>query len=264
MLLSSVIIVLREVIEAALLFSILTALSNKMGFNLKWIALFILFGMMGAVLYAMNINTVSEWFDGVGQEVFNALFLISIYFVLLCYLLVLTKFIFVSQVSVSFLIFLLFIISTLAITREGAEIILYFFSVTLQEEHFSAVFLGMLIGASIGISVGLLFYYVLISINSKLSFIIGFILLTLIGAGMISQASLLLIQADWLEAQLPLWNFSSYLSETSLTGQLFYALIGYESTPTAIQFSLWLSSLVLPVVLFFIVKFIYAGKLCKK
>lgn len=260
MLLNSVIIVLREVIEAALLFSILMALSKKMGFNLKWIGLFLLLGMMGSFFYAMSINTVSEWFDGVGQELINALFQISIYITLMLYLIVLIRYICINQVSITFLIFLLAIISVLAITREGAEIILYFFSVTRQESHFSAVLLGMLIGASIGISVGFLFYYILINIHSKLSLIIGFILLTLIGAGMISQASLLLIQADWLESQLPLWDFSAYLSEKSLTGQLLYSLIGYESTPTEIQFNLYLLSLFFPIVLFFVVKLIYANK----
>ena len=138
--------------------------------------------------------------------------------------------------------------------------ILYFFSVTHQQNHTSAVLLGMLIGASIGISLGFLFYYLLMTINAKLSLIIGFILLTLIGAGQISQASLLLIQADWLEAQLPIWNMSAYLSEKSITGGLFYVLLGYESTPTAIQFGLYLLSLTIPIVLFFLIKHSYVKK----
>lgn len=260
MLLSSVIIVLREVIEAALLFSILIALSKQMQFKLKWIGLFLLFGAMGAIFYAMNINNVSEWYDGVGQELVNALFQISIYMLLLVYLVVLIRFIYLEKVSSSLLLFILFMISILAITREGAEIILYFYSVTRHEDHFSAVLLGMLIGVSIGISVGFLFYYVLININKRISIVIGFILLVLIGGGMISQASQLLIQADWLEAQLPLWNISNFLSEKSLTGQLLYALIGYESTPTAIQFGLYVVSLLLPVILFFSLKTFYVKK----
>ena len=57
----------------------------------------------------------------------------------------------------------------------------------------------------------------------------------LVAAGMSSQAALLLIQADWLPAQLPLWDSSGWLPETSVTGQVLYALVGYEATPTPVQ-----------------------------
>ena len=117
MLLNSVIIVLREVTEAALIFSILIALSKTMGFNLKWIAFYLLLGMIGATLYAMNINSISQWFNGMGQELTNALFQISIYITLIIYLSVLTRYIYINQVSISLLVFLLSIIITLAITR---------------------------------------------------------------------------------------------------------------------------------------------------
>jgi high-affinity iron transporter len=112
------------------------------------------------------------------------------------------------------------------------------------------------IGASIGISVGLLFYYLLISFKPKRSIIIGLILLLFVSSGMVSQASLLLIQADWLPGQLPLWNTSDFLSEKSVTGQLLYALIGYESTPTAIQASLYLLGFLLPISLVLIIRYI--------
>ena len=247
MLLSSVIIVLREVIEAALLFSILIALSKLMNFKSAWIILFLISGLISSVFYAMNIDIISEWFDGVGQEVVNASIQIIIYFMLLLYIIVLMQYYKKKSISMPVLISLLFIISIFAITREGSEIILYFYSVTHHDNHPFPVITGMGIGASIGISVGFLFYYLLVSMKQSWSINLGLILLILIGAGMISQASLLLIQADWLPAQLPLWDTSNLISEKSITGQLLYALIGYESTPTALQFGLYLFSLILPL-----------------
>ena len=254
MLLSSVIIVLREVIEAAMLFSILTALSKTMNFKLQWNILFLLCGIISSFIYAMNIHIISEWFDGVGQEVVNALMQISIYLTLLIYIYVLIRFSIVKKVSPMLLVSLLFIICLLAVTREGSEIILYFYSVTHNDNHLSAVLVGMGIGASIGISVGFLFYYLLLNIKQKWSINLGLIFLILIGAGMISQAALLLIQADWLPAQLPLWDFSNWISERSIIGQLLYALIGYEATPTSIQLSLYLLSLFIPVILYIYLK----------
>ncbi|MDX2505636.1 MAG: FTR1 family protein [Gammaproteobacteria bacterium] len=260
MLLSSVIIILREVLEAALLFSILIALSKQLVFNQQWIGWSAFFGIIGSIVYAMNIYTVSEWFEGVGQEVSNALMQVCTYFMLVLYLLLLIRFINQQTISKPVLVFLMIAISSLAITREGSEIILYFFSVTRSESHFMAVLMGMTIGASIGISIGLLFYYLLTNLKPEWSISLGLFLLILIASGMVSQSSLLLIQADWLPSQLPLWDVSGWLPEHSVIGQLLYALIGYEATPTAIQFGLYFMSIVFPVILLTVLHIHYKRK----
>ncbi len=260
MLLSSVIIVLREVLEAALLFSVLIALSKQMGLNSRWIIWSLLLGVLGAFTYGMNINNVSEWFDGVGQEVSNALMQLTIYFMLVVFMLMLYHFSCKQKVSKFPLSLIMIMIILLAITREGAEIILYFFSVTHSQNYYMAVLVGMTIGASIGISIGILFYYLLSNLKPERSIFIGLVLLLLVSAGMISQASLLLIQADWLPSQLPLWDTSELLSEKSVTGQLLYALLGYEATPTAIQAGLYLLGLIFPISIIMGLKFTYTRK----
>lgn len=264
MLLSSVIIVLREVLEAALLFSILIALSKQMGLNFRWLVLSLLIGVIGAFSYGLNIYNVSDWFDGVGQEVSNALIQLVIYCMLVLYMLMLSHFLYKKKISTFLLSFIMIVIISLAMTREGAEIILYFFSVTHSETYYLVVLIGMTIGASIGISVGLLFYYLLCSFKPERSIFIGLVLLLMVSAGMVSQASLLLIQADWLPAQLPLWDSSELLSEKSVAGQLLYALLGYESTPTAIQAGLYLLGLILPISLILGIKLTYSKTVTRK
>jgi len=248
MLLSSVIISLREVLEAALLFSVLLALTRQSGFNPRWVAWSILTGSIGACIYALNIDIISEWFEGVGQEIINAMMLISMYFLLVLYLFFFLRLINQKQLSKTGFVFLMVAISTLAITREGSELILYFISITHSENNYMAAIIGMTIGASIGLSMGLIFYYFLVNIKKKRAVYISLFLLLLVAAGMVSQASMSLIQADWLAAQLPIWDTSDWLSERSVPGQLLYAVIGYEATPTAIQFSWYLSGLILPII----------------
>jgi high-affinity iron transporter len=63
------------------------------------------------------------------------------------------------------------------------------------------------------------------------------VLLAMIGAGMALQATQLLTQADWLEPGLPLWESSELLSENSMLGQMAYAVVGYEATPSAPEIS---------------------------
>ncbi len=254
MLLSSVVIVLREVLEAALLFSILIALAKQMSLGTYWLLISFAIGVTGAIIYAVNIVHVSQWFDYVGQEVTNAMIQIMIYCLLVIYMLMLAAFLQQKKISKPLFLFVMIGITSMAMVREGSEIILYFFSVTRNDSYYLSVLVGMIIGASIGVSIGLLFYYLLDSIGSYKSGLVALLLLLLVAAGMISQASLLLIQADWLPAQLPLWDSSALLSEQSVFGQLLYALIGYESTPTAIQMALYCLAFVLPLSLLIIFK----------
>lgn len=271
MLLNSVIIILREVLEAALLFSVLLALSKHSAIKQQWILWSAVIGVLGAAVYGLNMGLVSEWFEGVGQEVTNALIQLIIYFLLLVFISLQFKLHLLLkdekqsvtknaqnampsiQLLQPLLVFFMIVITTLAITREGAEMLLYFFSVTRNEHHYISTLIGMIIGASIGVSIGFLFYYLLVTVFCKWNMIIALSLLILVSSGMLSQATQLLIQADWIEAQLPLWDSSFLLSEKSVVGQLMYALIGYESTPTAIQAVLYLGGLMLSVLIIMII-----------
>ena len=80
MLLSSVIIILREVLEAALLISVLLVLTRSLDKSFRWVLWALLAGMIGAMVYGISIDTISEWFDGVGQEVVNALLQVWYFF----------------------------------------------------------------------------------------------------------------------------------------------------------------------------------------
>jgi high-affinity iron transporter len=73
--------------------------------------------------------------------------------------------------------------------------------------------------------------------------------LAIVAAGLAGQAAQLLIQADWLPAQNALWDTSAWLPEDSLAGQLLYALLGYEATPTPLQAGIYFVTLLLPLVL---------------
>jgi high-affinity iron transporter len=56
-----------------------------------------------------------------------------------------------------------------------------------------------------------------------------------LSGSMMSQATQLLIQVDYLPTAFPLWDTSNLISERSVTGQVLYALIGYEATPVFLQ-----------------------------
>jgi high-affinity iron transporter len=249
MLLTSVIIILREVLEAALLVSILSALSSTLGISRYWVMWALGIGIAGAIGYSFSINTVSDWFGGVGQEVSNALIQFTIYMMLLVFTLLIAgrSPAHVTENRVAALCMAAAV--SLAVTREGFEILIYIHSFINALPQLVSILMGSVIGAGIGISIGALIYYFIGALEYRHSMTVGICLLALVGAGTVSQAVLLMIQADWLPSQYPLWDTSGWLSEGSVTGQLLYSLIGYEATPTAIQAGAYFGALLLLLIM---------------
>jgi high-affinity iron transporter len=251
MLLSSVIFTLQETLEAALIISVLLVTSRLVNANGKYIGQGILIGLAGALIYSLNMATISEWFDYVGQEITNATiqFLIIIFIISLTYL---TFNLIHQKNNSSVTIRTLFAISVtaiiaLAITREGSEILIFFGGFYQQSNDFTAVIMGGAIGFTIGVSVGILLYYLLMNIATIWRQRISTILLALTAGNMASQAVTELTQADWMSQGQFLWDTSTLLSEYSVLGQLMYALIGYEATPSSQQVIFYLVAISLVI-----------------
>ena len=247
MLLNAVIIILREVIEASLITSLFLTFSKAFNFPRPWLLKALLLGLSFAAIYAMNIASVSQWFEGVGQEIINATIQTMIYLVLLIFLTVAMRPL--TPLRQRLLTAIMMIGVIFATVREGSEIIIYIHGFVTLSELLRSVLLGSAIGAGIGISIGVCIYYVLINMPIKISVRVGYVLSILVAGSMISQTIQQLTQADWVVSQYPIWDTSMWISEHSVTGQLLYALIGYEATPTAIQITAYLFALII-IILF--------------
>jgi high-affinity iron transporter len=241
MFLDAVILILQEILEAALLISVLLAVNlalqvnakTKSGLPLRWYYIAILVGLLGAACYAWYMPQVSEWFDYVGQEVVNAAMQLVVIACLFAYghmLLAKSR----RAAAASTAGYLLVVIIAVGITREGSEILLYLTGIW-HTSTLMPVLLGAGVAAGIGVSAGVLLYFALSTLVLVYTLRIGTLLLALFAGNMAAQAVLLLTQADWLPATVQLWDSSAWLPEYTVTGQLLYALIGYEATPSLLQ-----------------------------
>jgi high-affinity iron transporter len=248
MLLTSVVIVLREVLEAALMVSILLAMSRRLGLGLRWLAAAGVVGIGGAIAYASNLETVSGLFDGVGQELVNASLQSGVFLALL-----LTVFLVAwrrtrTPVRSRLLPAMMAIAVALGVTQEGSEILVFVVGFIQVSDFFSSVAVGAVAGACIGFSIGILFYYLLLALGEVRAFWVSLCLLGLVAASMSMQVMKSLIQADVLPAQGAVWDTSNLIAETSLLGQLLYALAGYEASPAAAEVLAYGGSLALVVI----------------
>jgi high-affinity iron transporter len=232
-------------LEAALIISVFLAFSRLLNFSGRWLLAAMLFGAVGAAIYAFNIDWISELQGGIGQELTNAALQMMLYGSLL----VLNIFLVMRQGRDNKYLGILYTCITagvvFAITREGSEILIFLYGIMHIPDQSASILMGAAIGAGIGLSLGVVFYYLLASLPGSRLLPIGIMLNTLVGASMVSQATQQFIQADILPSQEPVWDSSIWLSEQSVTGQLFYALLGYEATPTPLQILFYFSSIVI-------------------
>lgn len=245
MLVNSVIIVLREVLEAALMVSVLLAASRHLGLGSQWLVFALVFGLIGATVYGHFLDPISQLFDGVGQELLNACLHFAVFVALAFIVFLIARQRGQPARKNSTLPTIMAAAIALAVIREGSEVLIYVSGFVQMDNFMSSVGIGSLAGAAIGFSVGVLFYYLLLALPASRAIAVSLVLLGLAAAGMSAQATGLLIQADWLSVSGPFWDSSGIIAENSLTGQLLYALIGYEASPSAIEVATYASSILI-------------------
>lgn len=247
MLSNSVVILIREVLEAALLCAAILAMCRQFSLSFKGVAVALALGLIAAVSYAKNLAVIAAQFDGVGQEVGDAASQFALALSLPTIVLLFIRRYYYQlryqrQDSTRALTFLVVVALMLAVMREGAEIYLYVASFQWQPEKRQALIIGALIGSGIGFSIGALVYYLLRLLSRPMGILAGGIMLNLVAGGMAVQGCKMLIQADWLpDGQM--WNSTWLVSEDSVTGQLLYALMGYEATPAPVQVGAYIAVL---------------------
>jgi high-affinity iron transporter len=250
MLINSVVLILREVLEASMLISVLLALSLNVRSGLRWFWWSLPVAIVGMLSYAANLDLVTDALDGAGQELTNATLQILVYLVTLGIVwLSASEDTLPSQQRL--LPLLMAFAVACAMIREGAEILIYIAGFAAVEEQRTAVFAGSAIGAGIGLSLGVLLFSTLRALDASKAKITTFVLLCLIGAGMMMQSTMLLQQVDLLPMWQPLWDSEGIISEHSIGGELLYAVFGYESSPSFIQVLIYGMSLFFMALVYF-------------
>lgn len=246
--LDAVLLILREVLEAALILSLLLALSNKLQLSYRWSFFALMAGVAGSWLLAHYAYDIADAMDGTGQELLNAaLYCAVILSVILLGLLILPLAFSptsnVSSASVSTiasdkhtLLYLLFIIIvSFSLMREGAEIWIYLSAFDHKADAMSSALIGAAVGAGIGMSLGAIIYYVFAFMRRTYFLPVFITVITLLAGGLSMQVAKQLMQIGLLDSGTPLWDSSFLVNEHSWLGELLYALMGYDSRPAPVQ-----------------------------
>jgi len=240
------VLVFREVLEAALVVSVVFAATRGVPGRERWIGAGIAAGVLGAVALALSAGVVADAAAGMGQELFNASVLFAAVAMIAWHAIWMAthgKEIAMQMQALGAEVShgrrplaALLIVVALAVLREGSEVVLFLFAQSAGGSGWIDIAGGIALGIAGGVATGFALYLGLLRIPIRHFFTATNWLLLLLAAGMASQAARFLVQADLLPSLGPrLWDTSMLLSDRSLLGQTNHALVGYDARPAGVQ-----------------------------
>jgi high-affinity iron transporter len=250
-------IVFREVLEAALVVSIVLAASGGLPRRGLWVSAGVGAGLLGAAVVAGFAGQIAAALSGVGQEVFNASVLLLAVVMLGWHNVWMTRHgrelaLHARELGRAVRAgseprYVLAVVTGLAVLREGSEVVLFLYGIAASE---GTAGVGMLSGGALGLLAGVALgaglYLGLLQIPMRHLFAVTGWMLLLLASGMAAQAAAFLVQAGLLPPLgAALWDTSALLSERTIPGQVLHTLVGYVSRPDGIQLLVYAATLVI-------------------
>ncbi|MEZ4753042.1 MAG: FTR1 family protein [Bdellovibrionota bacterium] len=219
---------------------------------MKWIWIGLFGGVLGSFGVAFCAEAISNFAEGMGQELFNASVLI-LAGILIGFTVVwmqtharsMTQNI--KKLSAEIVdgkrpLYILAVIIGLSALREGSEVVLLAHGIAASGQSATEMFIGGTIGLVLGGIVGVSMTYGLLRAATKHIFRWANIFLIILSAGMISQAIGILQAATFLPDFMssPVWDTSWLISEATFIGQTLHVLLGYTARPSGMQLSFYI------------------------
>lgn len=251
----ALVIVFREVIEAALVIGVVAAAVKGLPHRGRRVAAGAAIGVAGSILVAAGLGVLSRLADGRGQELFQATVLVAAGLMLAWHNLYMARHghevagkltamgsaVTAGTASVTMLVG----VTAIAVMREGSEVALFLYALAAGHAGSAGLALGSLVGLACGAAVGFVLYLGLSRIPVRRLFTISGWVILFIAAGMFAHAAGYLVAVGWLPPLMaPAWDSSGLLSGTSVAGRALGALAGYTPAPSLTQVLFWLAAFV--------------------
>lgn len=250
---ASLLIVFREVLEAALIVSIVAAVTNGVPGRTRWVLSGIFAGIAGAVFVAFFADQIAEAAEGVGQEIFNASILFTAVLLLSWHNIWMARHgreiaQHVSRIGQQVKegaepLYALATVIGVAVLREGSEIVLFLYGIAAAGGGANDMMLGSGLGLCAGAALGFVLYFGLLKIPLRYFFSTTSWMILLLAAGLAGNGARYLSQADLLPSLgETVWDTSWLLSEETFFGEILHVLIGYSARPSGIQILFYLAT----------------------
>jgi high-affinity iron transporter len=256
----ALVIVFREVIEAGMIVGIVLAATRGVAGRGAYVSGGVGAGVAGAAIVAAFAGTISDAFEGAGQELLNAAVLAIAVVMLTWHNVWMARHgreiaaqmhsLGVAVSDGSRPLMALAVVVGAAVLREGAEVVLFLYGIVASGTTANSMLVGGLLGLAGGVALSGLTYFGLLAIPSRYIFSVTSVLIALLAAGMAAQSVAYLNAAGSLTIlDRVLWDTSAVLPEDGIAGRLLHTLIGYTAQPTGLQLIAYAATLAVMAVL---------------
>ncbi|MFA6265838.1 MAG: FTR1 family protein [Pseudolabrys sp.] len=264
--LGALVIVFREVLEAGLIIGIVMAATRGVADRGRWVVIGVGGGILGAAIVALFAGAISQAFEGIGQELFNAAVLGVAVIMLMWHNAWMARH--GREIAAEMKrighdvsegakpLTALAVVVGLAVLREGSEVVLFLYGIFAQGTSGMSLLLGGVLGIVAGAAFTGLTYAGLLAIPQRYIFSVTTWLIALLAAGMAAQSAQYLYNAGVINALgQTVWDTSWLLTEGSILGKLLHTLIGYVAQPTELQLAAYIGTLLVMFLLMRIARY---------
>lgn len=255
------VIIFRECLEIALLLGVIMAVTKPIKNSRTFIIGGILTGVVAASIFAFFAKSITEMFDGFGDEIFDSsvILLTAAIISWTCVWMqgytcrirrnldeLSSK---INSGNASKLMLVIVVAAT--ILREGVEILLFVYSISSAENMtINDYAWGLATGAFCGFLAGAVIYRGLVKFAGRYIFKVSTVLLILIAAGLAAEAAGILTSAGIIESfSEQLWDSSWIVSNDSIAGKLLGIIVGYDSRPNGMQFIFYFTTIAITILM---------------
>ncbi len=251
--LGALIIVFREVLEAALVIGVVAAAVEGLRHRGWLVTAGIAMGVGGAAIVAAGIGAISQFAHGTGQAIFEAAVLCGAGLTLAWHNIWMAEHgremagrlkglgadVMAGRASVTVLL----VVTALAVLREGSEIALFLYGIAAGGVDRAQLLTGSAAGLALGGAAGFVLFAGLSRIPLKRLFQVSGLIILFIASGMLARGIQFLVQVGYVPALIPqVWDTSWILSGGSLLGRSLGALAGYTPAPSLMEVLVWIMS----------------------
>lgn len=241
------IIVFRETLEAALFIGIIAASTKGLDKRTRWLCLGVGLGLIGSLIMASAMDSISNWAEGFGTDVVTTAILVLALAMLAWHCIWVSahakdmvkeaRSLGQQAATGNSTLWALSAAVGLSVLREGAETVLFVAGlVSGSEESSATIVLSVIAGLAAGALAGALVYAGLGKVRPQRLFSVTNVLILLLAGNLASQLAKTLNQADWVPyLSDSAWDISDWLPNESAPGMLLHGIIGYDANPMQLQ-----------------------------
>jgi high-affinity iron transporter len=252
MLINTVLLFLSNSLVIFIVIALLLSIKNKYLISGNTLSIGAVIGVLMMLILWFCIDGISQMNDGTGLEWFYAIMHVFVYLLILAFVNTTNDVTSKKRDNITYKSknsLYASAIMALVIMLQGTNFLIYFLGYWSQDNVINTLFVGIVLGAGICMSISILLYFFCFFLNERFYGRSTELIFIFFACGLINKTSDLLLQIDFLPSTRMIFDLDFIVREKSELGHFLKALLGYDASPTILQVVLYFTALFIALIL---------------